>query len=259
MSKLPGIKLFDMTGKAAIITGGSKGLGLAMAEAIASAGGSVMLVSRTQKECDEAAKKINADYGTKALGFACDVTSQEQTEAMAKACKDEFGSVDVLINSAGINIRGAIDELSLEDFKAVMDINVTGTWLASRAVTPYMKEQNYGKIINLASTLGVVGLANRTPYTASKGAVVNMTKALALELSPFAINVNAICPGPFLTEMNEPIAGTEEAKNFIVGATSLGRWGELEEIQGAALFLASNASNYMVGTIMPVDGGWLAK
>jgi NAD(P)-dependent dehydrogenase (short-subunit alcohol dehydrogenase family) len=259
MSKLPGIKLFDMTGRAAIITGGSKGLGLAMAEAIASAGGSVMLVSRTQQECDEAAKKIIADYGTKAIGFACDVTSQEQTEAMALACKDAFGSVDVLINSAGINIRGAIDELSLEDFKAVMDINVTGTWLASRAVTPYMKDQNYGKIVNLASTLGVVGLANRTPYTASKGAVVNMTKALALELSPFAINVNAICPGPFLTEMNEPIAGTEEAKKFIVGATSLGRWGVLAEIQGTALLLSSAASNYMVGTIMPVDGGWVAR
>ncbi|MFT4735789.1 MAG: NAD(P)-dependent dehydrogenase (short-subunit alcohol dehydrogenase family), partial [Arcticibacterium sp.] len=134
-----------------------------------------------------------------------------------------------------------------------------GTWLASRAVTPFMKAQKYGKIINLASTLGVVGLANRTPYTASKGAVVNMTKALALELSPFAINVNAICPGPFLTEMNLPIVGTEEANKFIVGATSLARWGELKEIQGAALLLSSEASNYMVGTIMTVDGGWVAR
>ncbi|MFT5884204.1 MAG: NAD(P)-dependent dehydrogenase (short-subunit alcohol dehydrogenase family) [Arcticibacterium sp.] len=259
MTKLPGIQLFDMTGRAAIITGGSKGLGLAMAAAIASAGGSVMLVSRTQKECDAAAKDIIETYGTKAIGFACDVTDQAQTEAMAKTCKETFGSVDVLINSAGINIRGAIDELSHEDFKAVMDINVTGTWLASRAVTPYMKAQKYGKIINLASTLGVVGLANRTPYTASKGAVVNMTKALALELSPFAINVNAICPGPFLTEMNIPIAGTEEADKFIVGATSLARWGELKEIQGAALLLSSEASNYMVGTIMTVDGGWVAR
>ncbi|WP_304234346.1 SDR family NAD(P)-dependent oxidoreductase [Jiulongibacter sediminis] len=259
MSKLPGIKLFDMSGKTTIITGGSKGLGLAMAEAIASAGGNVFLVSRTQEECDSAAQKIEEAYGTKAKGYATDVTDQTKTEAMAKACIDSFGSIDVLINSAGINIRGAIDELSLNDFKKVMDINVTGTWLASRAVTPQMKKQKSGKIINLASTLGVVGLANRTPYTASKGAVVNMTKALALELSPFNINVNAICPGPFLTEMNEPIADTEEAKNFIVGATSLGRWGKLEEIQGAALFLSSAASNYMVGTIMPVDGGWVAK
>lgn len=259
MTKLPGIQLFDMTGRSAIITGGSKGLGLAMAAAIASAGGNVMLVSRTQKDCDAAAKGISETYGTKAVGFECDVTNQAQTEDMVRTCKEAFGSVDVLINSAGINIRGAIDELSHEDFKAVMDINVTGTWLASRAVTPFMKAQKYGKIINLASTLGVVGLANRTPYTASKGAVVNMTKALALELSPFAINVNAICPGPFLTEMNLPIVGTEEANKFIVGATSLARWGELKEIQGAALLLSSEASNYMVGTIMTVDGGWVAR
>ena len=259
MSKLPGIDLFKMSGKAAIITGGSKGLGLAMAEAIASAGGKVMLVSRTQKECDEAAAKIKELYGTEAIGFGADVTSQEETEAMAATCLETFGSIDVLINSAGINIRGAIDELSLDDFKKVMDINVTGTWLASKAVIPQMKRQKSGKIVNLASTLGVVGLANRTPYTASKGAIVNMTKALALEMAPFNINVNAICPGPFLTEMNVPIAGTEESNKFIVGATALARWGELEEIQGAALFLSSSASNYMVGTIMPVDGGWVAK
>ncbi len=259
MSKLPGINLFNMSGKAAIITGGSKGLGLAMAEAIASAGGKVMLVSRTQHECDEAATKIRELYGTEAIGFGTDVTSQKGTEAMAQACVEAFGSIDVLINSAGINIRGAIDELSHDDFKKVMDINVTGTWLASRAVVPQMKKQKSGKIINLASTLGVVGLANRTPYTASKGAIVNMTKALALEMAPFNINVNAICPGPFLTEMNVPIAGTVESNKFIVGATALARWGELEEIQGAALLLASSASNYMVGTIMPVDGGWVAK
>lgn len=259
MSALPGIALFKMNDKVAIVTGGSKGLGLAMAEALASAGAKLMIVSRTQAECDVAAEKITQLYGTEAFGLAVDVTSQEDTEKMAAACKEKFGRIDVLINSAGINIRGAIDELSLDDFQKVMNINVTGTWLASKAVVTEMKNQKSGKIINLASTLGVVGLANRTPYTASKGAVVNMTKALALELAPFNINVNAICPGPFLTEMNIPIAGTEESNKFIVGATALARWGELPEIQGAALFLASAASNYMVGTIMPVDGGWIAK
>jgi gluconate 5-dehydrogenase len=122
-----------------------------------------------------------------------------------------------------------------------------------------MKKQGGGKIINMASTLGLVGLANRTPYATSKGAVVQMTRALGLELAPFNINVNAICPGPFLTEMNIPIAETEEAKNFIVGATALGRWGELKEIQGAALFLASDSATYMVGSMLTVDGGWTAK
>ncbi|MCR9066149.1 MAG: glucose 1-dehydrogenase [Cytophagales bacterium] len=259
MSKLPGIKLFDLTDRTAIITGGSKGLGLAMAEGIASAGGNVFIVSRTQSECDEAAEKIKSNYGVGAKGFAADVTSQAETEAMAAACLNEFGGIDILINSAGINIRGAIDELSLADFNKVMEINVTGTWLTSRAVTPHMKSKKKGKIINLASTLGLVGLANRTPYTASKGAIVNMTKALALELAPFNINVNAICPGPFLTEMNEPIKDTEEGKKFIVGATALERWGELSEIQGVGMFLSSDAANYMVGTCLLVDGGWVAK
>ncbi len=259
MNKLPGIKLFEMNGKTAIITGGSKGLGLAMAEALASAGSNTFLVSRNLKECDESAEKIEKLYGTQSMGFEADVSNQEEMEAMAQACIGKFGGIDVLINSAGINIRGAIEELTLADFQKVMDINVTGTWLASKAVIPTMKAQKNGRIINLASTLGVVGLANRTPYTASKGAIVNMTKALALELAPWAINVNAICPGPFLTEMNVPIAGTEESNKFIVGATALARWGELAEIQGAALFLASDAASYMVGTIMPVDGGWVAK
>jgi NAD(P)-dependent dehydrogenase (short-subunit alcohol dehydrogenase family) len=257
--KLPGIKLFDLTGKTAIITGGSKGLGLAMAEGLASAGASVMLVNREKQEGSDAAAAITRDFGTKAIAFSADVTSQENTEAMAKAAMQAFGRIDILINSAGINIRGPIDEVSLQDFTKVMEVNVTGTWLCSRAVTPYMKKNNSGKIINLASTLGLVGLSNRTPYASSKGAVVQMTRALALELAPFNINVNAICPGPFLTYMNIPIADTEEGKKFVVGATALGRWAELKEIQGAAIFLASDAASYMVGSMLTVDGGWTAR
>ncbi len=258
-TSLPGTKLFEMNGNVALITGGSKGLGYAMGAALASAGAHIMLVNRNLEEGQEAAGKLEEEYGITATAYAADVTDLPALEKIVDAIIAEHGRLDILINSAGINIRGAIDELSPEEFSKVMQVNVDGTWNASRAVTPQMKKQGSGKIINMASTLGLVGLANRTPYATSKGAVVQMTRALGLELAPFNINVNAICPGPFLTEMNIPIAETEEAKKFIVGATALGRWGELREIQGAALLLASSASDYMVGSMLTVDGGWTAK
>ncbi len=258
-NKLPGLKLFNLKGRVAIITGGSKGLGLAMGQALASAGANIVIVNRNKQEGHEAAEFIANTYDVKASSVSADVTSEEDMNSMAEITMQEFGRIDILINSAGINIRGPIDELSLVDFKKVMEINVTGTWLACKAVIPAMKKAKSGKIINLASTLGLVGLADRTPYTSSKGAVVQMTKALGLEMAPFNINVNGVCPGPFLTDMNIPIANTEEAKNFIIGATALRRWGELEEIQGVALYLASDAASYMVGELITVDGGWVAK
>jgi NAD(P)-dependent dehydrogenase (short-subunit alcohol dehydrogenase family) len=256
---LPGIKLFDLTNKTAIVTGGSKGLGLAMAEGLASAGANIVIISRNEKEGKAAAEKIVKEYKTKAIAISATVTSEEEMQKAVETTIKEFGVIDILINNAGINIRGPIDELSYEDFKKVQQTNVDGTWLPSKAVVPQMKKQKSGRIINLASTLGVVGLANRTPYATSKGAVVQMTRALALELAPFHITVNAICPGPFLTDMNIPIKDDENTKKFIVGAVALERWGELQEIQGAAIYLASAASSYTTGSLITVDGGWTAR
>ncbi len=257
--KLPGIKLFNLKNRVAIITGGSKGLGLAMAAGLASAGCTTVIVNRNHKEGKLAAEQLTENYRADSFFFAADVTNEAAINRVVKKVYKQFGRIDILINNAGINIRGPIDELKWEEFRKVMDVNVDGIWLASRAVVPFMKKNKSGKIINISSTLGLVGMANRTPYASSKGAVIQMTRALGLELAPFNINVNAICPGPFLTEMNIPIAETEEAKKFVVGATALGRWGELKEIQGAAIFLSSDASSYMVGSMVTVDAGWIAK
>ncbi len=258
-TRLPGIQLFDLKGKNALITGGSKGLGLAMAAGLASAGANIALVNRNLEEGQAAAESLSKTYGIVAKAYTADVTLESEINQAVASAQNDLDSVDILINSAGINIRGAIDELNYDEFHQVMKVNVDGIWLASKAAVPQMKKNGWGRIINMASTLGLVGLANRTPYASSKGAVVQMTRALGLELAPFGVTVNAICPGPFLTEMNIPIAGTEEAKNLIVGATALARWGELKEIQGAAMFLASDAGSYMVGSILTVDGGWTAK
>ena len=256
---LPGIKQFDLTGRTALITGGSKGLGYAMAAGLASAGADVMLVSRKTAEVEAAATAIAREFGRKAVGHACDVTLPEQVNAMIAAANAQLGRVDILINSAGINIRGPIAELTPEQFSQVMTTNVTGTWLCCRAVVAGMRERKWGRIVNLASALGLVGLAGRAPYTASKGAVVQMTRTLALETASDGITANAICPGPFLTEMNLPIADTEDGRKFVVGATALKRWARLEEIQGAAIFLASPAASYVTGAVLAVDGGWTAQ
>lgn len=260
MSKetLRGLGLFNLTGRCAVVTGGSKGLGLAMAAGLASAGADLVLVSRHAEEAAATARDLSAEFGVRALGLAADVRNEGEVDGFVAAAVAAFGKVDILLNSAGINIRGPIAELKLEEFERVLGINVTGTWLSCRAVLPTMRAQGWGRIINISSALGSIGLAGRTPYTASKGAVLQLTRTLALECAADGITVNAICPGPFLTEMNRSIADTEDGAR-LVGMTALKRWGRLEEIQGAAIYLASAASSYVTGSTVTVDGGWTAQ
>lgn len=256
---LPGINQFKLDGRVALVTGGSKGLGFAMASGLASAGADVMIVSRNLSEAMAAASEIQRNYSRRALAFAADVTDPEEVQTMTNRTLEEMGRLDILINSAGINIRGPIEDLTPEQFNQVMAVNVTGTWLTCREAVPYLKQSPAGRIINISSAVGLVGLSGRTPYTASKGAVIQMTRTLALELAASGVTANSICPGPFLTDMNTAIANTEDGKRFVVGATALKRWARLEEIQGAAIFLASDAASYVTGSVLTVDGGWTAQ
>jgi gluconate 5-dehydrogenase len=250
---------FKLRDRVALITGGNRGLGKAIAQALAEAGGQVALTSRDLNRAQIAAQEINTATGQHCRGYACDVTSPEQVEAVVSQVVADFGRLDILVNNAGINIRGAIDQLSLEEFEQVQATNVTGVWLMCRSAAPHMKAQGYGRVINMGSMLSVVSIPERTPYATSKGAVLQMTRTLALEWAPLGITVNAILPGPFGTEMNTPLLNDPEKYQAFVDQIPMGRWGELDEIGGLAVFLASDAASFITGAGILIDGGWAAK
>ncbi len=250
------LERFRLDGKTALVTGGNRGLGKEMARALGEAGASVAVISRQAEEAKSAAAELAASSKQAYRGYACNVTDASQVETTVAQVIHDFGQVDILVNNAGINVRGPIEKIGVEDFRRVQETNLTGPWLLCRALATHFKERRSGRVINVGSTLSIISLPDRTPYATSKGAVLQLTRTLALEWAPYGVTVNCIMPGPFGTEMNQSLLKDPKVYQEFIARIPLGRWGNLDEIGGLVVFLAGDASSFITGSAIAIDGGW---
>ncbi len=250
---------FQLNERVALITGGAGGLGKVFARALAEAGALVALMGRRLDAVEAEAKAISYETGKRVIGVAADVTDQAQVQEAVTQIIDQLGHVDILVNNAGINIRKPSTEFPLEEFKRVIDVSLTGSFICSQICAPHMISQQWGRIVNLSSMLGQVGLGERPAYTAAKGALIQLTRTLALEWSKYGVNVNALAPGPFLTELNLTLSSNPAVNQFFLDRLPIGRWGQPDELGAAILFLCSDACSFMTGNVLTIDGGWTAQ
>ena len=253
------LEWFSLAGKTALVTGGSKGLGKAIAGALAGAGASVCLVSRNLDQGQSTAAELAEQTGSRVVALAADVSRSAEVDQMVQAALGELGQVDILVNNAGVNVRGDIVDYSDNDWFTVLNTNLSSAFFCCRAVGRHMLERKQGRVINLASMMGTISMPGRVAYSSSKAALQGLTKTLALEWAPHGVTVNAICPGPFATEMNMPLINNPEVASSFTSRIPVGRWGNVDEVGAAALYLASDLAAFTTGISLFVDGGWTAQ
>jgi 2-dehydro-3-deoxy-D-gluconate 5-dehydrogenase len=247
--------MFDLQGKVALVTGGNGGIGLAMAQALAQAGARIAVVGRNPDKLDAAVARLS-NAGAEAQGYAADVCDEAAVASLVAQVVEDFGRLDILVNNAGINIRKQVQDLSLAEWNAVMDTNLTSAFLCSRAAFPHLKKQG-GKVINIGSMTSIFGASFAPAYSASKGGIVQLTRALATAWATDNIQVNAVLPGWIDTELTQKARVEVNGLNErILARTPAGRWGQPQDLAGIAVFLSSAAADFITGTAIPVDGGY---